>query len=110
MKNKRMSIYAVQVPLTKVNLFKNNNLPSWSFDTENNITIKKLSTATSWPAWFSALVMCSRAGNGFKIQTYKRSHCGIVKKIIPNKYPKRPILNPDLIADKSKPAWIQKTL
>ena len=109
MKNKKISPYAVQVPLTKAKLFKSQNLPSWSFDRENNIKIKKLSTATSWPSWFSALVMCSRAGNGFKIQTYKRPEFGIVKKVIPNKNPKQAILNPEIIADAAQPAWIQKT-
>ena len=104
-----MSIYAVQVPLTKAKLFKSFNLPSWSFDSENNITIKKLSTATSWPEWYTQLKKCSREGNGFKIELYKRPHCGIVKKVIPNMEPKQPILNPEIIADSSKPAWIQKT-
>jgi len=110
MKNKRTSIYSIDAPLTKVSLFKSNNLPSWNFDSENNITIKDCNQATSWPEWFTQLKKCSKLNNGFKIELYKNHYYGVVKKVIPNKWPKIAITNPDLIADKSKPAWIQKTL
>ena len=98
-------------------LFKKYNYPSWGIDRNINtpgekVFIKKDTPATNWFKFIRLNQIAGIFGKGLKkpgyiVNRYKRGF-GIKGATIFK--PKQPVLNPDLIADKSKPAWIQKTL
>ena len=93
-------------------LFKKYNYPSWGIDRNINtpgekVFIKKDTQATNWFKYIRNCQIAGAYGTGYIVNRYKR---GFGIKGAQVFKPKQPILNPELIADKSKPAWIQKTL
>jgi hypothetical protein len=94
--------------LHKVSLFKNNFCKSWAYlPKTGQIVIHKDTPATNWFKYIRLCQIAGASGTGYLVKRYKR---GFGIKGAQVFEPKQPILNPDLIADKSKPAWIQKTL
>ena len=94
--------------LYKVSLFKNNFCKSWAYlPKTGQILIHKDTQATNWFKYIRNCQIAGAFGTGYIVNRYKR---GFGIKGAQVFKPKQPILNPELIADKSKPAWIQKTL
>ena len=91
--------------LTKVSLFKNNFCKSWAYlPKTGQIVIHKDTQATNWFKYIRNCQIAGAYGTGYIVNRYKR---GFGIKGAQVFKPKQPILNPELIADKSKPAWIQ---
>ena len=94
--------------LHKVSLFKNNFCKSWAYlPKTGQILIHKDTPATNWFKYIRLCQIAGAFGTGYLVKRYKR---GFGIKGAQVFEPKQAILNPDLIADKSKPAWIQKIL
>ena len=94
--------------LTKVSLFKNNFCKSWAYlPKTGQVVIHQDTPATNWFMYIRHNQIAGASGTGYLVKRYQR---GFGIKGAQVFKPKQPILNPDLIADKSKPAWIQKTL
>lgn len=86
-------------------LFKSNNFKSWVMTNYGNIRIKKDNPATNWFKYIRLNQIAGTEGTGYLVKTYQR---GLGIKGAQVCEPKQVILNPEIIADSSKPAWIQK--
>ena len=88
-------------------LFKPHKHPSWTMEKNGAIRITKDTPATNWFMYIRHNQIAGASGTGYLVKRYQR---GFGIKGAQVFKPKQPILNPDLIADKSKPAWVQKKL
>ena len=86
-------------------LFKSNNFKSWSMTNSGNIRIKKDNPATNWFKYIRLNQIAGTEGTGYLVKTYQR---GLGIKGAQVCEPKQAVLNPEIIVDSSKPAWIQK--
>ncbi len=73
--------------LTKVNLFKKWNYPSWSIYKygDMGITIKKDNQVTNWDKYFKANVQAGLEGTGYILHRYKKAD-GIKKTVVGKTY------------------------
>ena len=93
--------------LTNATLFKRPGGKSWTLiKNTNQIVVHENNQATNWLKYIRACQIAGASGTGYLTRRYQRGQ-GIKGAQVFK--PKQPILNPEIIADASKPAWIQKT-